>query len=217
MRYWSKEATGQKGLPFANIVPPSWASAFSLWFLVSSKLIEGRGMVWKLYCLSRWRNSHVIVLYWIKCLLLVGERKFYGHMTAKDSHNTWQWRTTLVRSERCYWMTASLYRKYNTFSDRESEQKHRTMTFAELPNHSLLLTMVVCCFYYVFCPLAFASMLIVKSDVLSTRRFRRPRRQKYSITSKNTLFWNVFGWFVLNTLPSSRFFMSSSWIVVHFC
>ena len=29
-------------------------------------------------------------------------------------------------------MTASLYRKYNTFSDRESEQQHRTMTFAEL-------------------------------------------------------------------------------------
>ena len=26
-------------------------------------------------------------------------------------------------------MTASLYRKYNTFSDRESEQQHRTMTF----------------------------------------------------------------------------------------
>ena len=35
-------------------------------------------------------------------------------------------------------MTASLYRKYNTFSDRESEQQHRTMTFAELPNHLLL-------------------------------------------------------------------------------
>ena len=37
-------------------------------------------------------------------------------------------------------MTSSLYRKYNTFSDRE--QQHRTMTFAELPNHPLLLTMV---------------------------------------------------------------------------
>ena len=24
------------------------------------------------------------------------------------------------------WMTVSLYRKYNTFSDRESEQKHKT-------------------------------------------------------------------------------------------
>ena len=41
-------------------------------------------------------------------------------------------------------MTASLYRKYNTFSDRESEQQHRTMTFAKLPNHPLLLTMVKC-------------------------------------------------------------------------
>ena len=40
-------------------------------------------------------------------------------------------------------MTASLYRKYNTFSDRESEQKHRTMTSAELPNHPLLLTMAL--------------------------------------------------------------------------
>ena len=28
------------------------------------------------------------------------------------------------------------------FSDRESEQQHRTMTFPELPNHPLLLTMV---------------------------------------------------------------------------
>ena len=47
-----------------------------------------------------------------------------------------------TKSERCYWMTASLYSKYNTFSDRESEQQHRTMTFAELPNHPHLLTMV---------------------------------------------------------------------------
>ena len=45
-------------------------------------------------------------------------------------------------SERSYWMTASLYRKYNTFSDRESEQQHRTMTSAVLPNHPLLLTML---------------------------------------------------------------------------
>ena len=40
----------------------------------------------------------------------------------------------LIKSERCYWITTSLYRKYNTFSDRESEQEHRTMTFVELPN-----------------------------------------------------------------------------------
>ena len=35
-------------------------------------------------------------------------------------------------------MTASLYRKYNAFSNRESaqtEQKHRTMTFVGLPDH----------------------------------------------------------------------------------
>ena len=45
-------------------------------------------------------------------------------------------------------MTASLlYRKYNTFSDRESEQQHRTMTFAELPNHPLLLTYVPTIFH----------------------------------------------------------------------
>ena len=60
----------------------------------------------------------------------------------RRTHNTWRWRTTLIKSERCYWITASLYSKYNTFSDRESEQQHRTMTFAELPNHPLLLTMI---------------------------------------------------------------------------
>ena len=49
--------------------------------------------------------------------------------------------TTLIKSERCYRMTASLYRRYNTFSDRESEQ-HKT-TFAELPNHPVLLTMII--------------------------------------------------------------------------
>ena len=59
----------------------------------------------------------------------------------RRTRNTWRWRITLIKSERCYWMTASLYRKYNTFSDRESEQQHRTMTIAELPNHPLLLTM----------------------------------------------------------------------------
>ena len=46
----------------------------------------------------------------------------------RRTHNKWWWRTTLVKSERCCWMTASLYRKYNTFSDRESEQQHRKMT-----------------------------------------------------------------------------------------
>ena len=35
-------------------------------------------------------------------------------------------------------MTASLYRKYNAFSDRESaetEQEHKTMNFVGLPDH----------------------------------------------------------------------------------
>ena len=42
-------------------------------------------------------------------------------------------------------MTASLYRKYNAFSDRESaqtEQKHRTMTCRASRPCILLLTMV---------------------------------------------------------------------------
>ena len=62
-------------------------------------------------------DAMVMLLYWKKCLLLVGERKFYGHVTMKVS---------LIMSERCYWMTASLYRKYNIFSDRENEHQHRT-------------------------------------------------------------------------------------------
>ena len=80
----------------------------------------------------------VMLLYWRKCLLLVGdvgERRFHGHVTAKNSqHVTMKHYIILIKSKRCYWMTASLYRKYNTFSDRESEQQHRIMTFAELPN-----------------------------------------------------------------------------------
>ena len=32
-------------------------------------------------------DAMVMLLYWRKCLLLVGERKFYGHMTAKDSQH----------------------------------------------------------------------------------------------------------------------------------
>ena len=60
-------------------------------------------------------------------MLLVGERKFYGHGRR---------RTTLIKSERCYWMTASIYRKYNRFSDRESEQQHRTRFGRLLANSS---------------------------------------------------------------------------------
>ena len=74
----------------------------------------------------------------------IGESVCYW-LEKGNSMDTWRWRTTLIKSERCYWMTASLYRKYNTFSDRKSEQQHRTMTFAELPNHPLLLTMVRRC------------------------------------------------------------------------
>ena len=36
----------------------------------------------------------------------------------------------------CYWMTATLYRKYNTFSGRESEQQHRKV------RHNMLLLFV---------------------------------------------------------------------------
>ena len=32
-------------------------------------------------------DAVVMLLYWRKCLLLVGERKFYGHVTAKDSQH----------------------------------------------------------------------------------------------------------------------------------
>ena len=81
-------------------------------------------------------DAMVMLLYWRKCLLLVGERKLHGHVTMKDYTNSI--RTLLLE-------TASLYRKYNTFSDRESEQQHRTMTFAELPNHPHLLTMLCLC------------------------------------------------------------------------
>ena len=42
---------------------------------------------------------------------------------AKDSTRDDEGRTTLIKYERCYWMTASLYREYNTFSDHESEQQ----------------------------------------------------------------------------------------------
>ena len=53
---------------------------------------------------------------------MLGESKFYGHVTAKDSQH--------VTMKDYTWMTTSLYRKYNTFNDRESEQQHKTVTFA---------------------------------------------------------------------------------------
>ena len=71
----------------------------------------------------------------------IGESVCYW-LEKGDSMDTWRWRIKLIKSERCYWMLASLYKKYNTFSDREREQQHRTITFAELPNHPLLLTII---------------------------------------------------------------------------
>ena len=56
-------------------------------------------MVWKLHCLSRWRNGHVIVL---EKVFVIGWRR---------THNTRRWRTTLIKSERCYWMTVSFVQK----------------------------------------------------------------------------------------------------------
>ena len=92
--------------------------------------------LWSCYCIGE------SVCYWL-------EKGISMDTWRRRTHNTWRWRTTLIKSERCYWMTASLYRKYNTFSDRESEQQHRTMTFAELPNHPLLLTLV-CLIRYLY-------------------------------------------------------------------
>ena len=43
-----------------------------------------------------------------------------------------------IKPKRCYWMTASLNRKYNAFSNRESaqtEQKHMNNSFVGLPDH----------------------------------------------------------------------------------
>ena len=84
---------------------------------------------WSCYCIGE------SVCYWL-------EKGNSMDTWRRRTHNTWRWRSTLIKSERCYWMTASLYRKYNTFSDRDSEQQHRRMTFGELPNHPFLLTMV---------------------------------------------------------------------------
>ena len=115
-------------------------------------------MVWKLHCLSWWCNGHVIVLE--KVFVIGWRKKIIWTCELQRTHNTWRWRTALIKSEHCYWMTTSLYRKYNTFSGRESEQQHRTMTFAELPNHPILLTMHTCsdwftqnkkCWKYVNC------------------------------------------------------------------
>ena len=55
----------------------------------------------------------------------------------------------IFKPKRCYWMTASLYRKYNVFStgsheSAQTEQNHKTMTFVGLPDHVYFyLTMVI--------------------------------------------------------------------------
>ena len=57
-------------------------------------------------------DAMVMLLYWRKWLLLVGKGNSKDTWRRR-THNTWRWRTTLTKSERCYLMTASLYRKYN--------------------------------------------------------------------------------------------------------
>ena len=86
------------------------------------------------------RNGHVIVLEKVFVICWRKEIQFYGHMAAKDSQYV-RYRTTLIKFERCYWITVVIG-LFITFSDRESDRQHRTMTFAELPNHPILLTMV---------------------------------------------------------------------------
>ena len=56
-------------------------------------------------------------------------------------------------------------------------------------------------------------MLKGKSDYFSWRRFCRQRRQKYSITSKNTLLCSVVGFSTSNTPLSYNVWRSSSHIV----
>ena len=81
----------------------------------------------------------------------IGESVCYW-LEKGNSMDTWRWRTTLIKSERCYWMTASLYRKYNTFSDRE--QQHRTMTNMTIAFQVLRL------FPFVLCTLNWNKFLI---------------------------------------------------------
>ena len=108
----------------------SQSACFILVVSIKPYLVEGDGLEaplsfkmtqWSCYCIGE------SVCYWLE---------------KGNSMDTWRWRTTLIKSKRCYWMTASLYRKYNTFS--ESEQQHSTMTSAEglLQTHPLLLTMI---------------------------------------------------------------------------
>ena len=58
-------------------------------------------MQWSCYCIGE------SVCYWLK-------KGNSMDTWRRRTHNTWRWRTTLIKSEHCYWMTASLYRKFNT-------------------------------------------------------------------------------------------------------
>ena len=86
-------------------------------------------MVWKLHCLSRWRNGiGESVCYWL-------EKGNSMDTWRRRTHNAWRWRTTLIKSERCYWMTAaSLHRKSVTVKVNNNIE--------QWPNHLLLLTML---------------------------------------------------------------------------
>ena len=94
--------------------------------------------------MTQWSCNNTIVVMLCYC---IGESVCYwlekensmDTMTAKDSqHVTMKDDRTLLLDD-CF----IIYKKYNTFGDRESEQQHRTINFAELPNHPLLLTMVI--------------------------------------------------------------------------
>ena len=73
---------------------------------------------WSCYCIGQ------SVCYWLE----KENSMQYGHVTAKGSIIGW-----LI-----HYTETTVY----TFSDHESEQQHRTMTFAELPNHPCLLIIV---------------------------------------------------------------------------
>ena len=72
-------------------------------------------------------------------VMLLYRRKYcYCFEKVFMSMNTWRWRTTLNPNVAIGWLL-----HYTLFSHRKSEQQHRTMTFAKLPNHPLLLTMAI--------------------------------------------------------------------------
>ena len=58
----------------SNVTQHSITRIRNITFDPNRTIVSKGGMVWM-----------VMSMYWRKCLLLVGERKFYGHVTAKDS------------------------------------------------------------------------------------------------------------------------------------